>query len=739
MSLVNKFSVLAFLIFLTRAIAADSFEGFTYPYPVYSAAAFGESVFLAAAGGVRQIETSGKEILFTSEDGLETTEIYALAADSNAIYAVSAAGTVARYNAKSSKFQVINRSVLSENRTLVPDLARIQRNVLVLGFVNRLSFFDLKTERFLLSIERIGNDRLELANPKAIEIKKDSLFVSLGQTVYARKMNWDSLAFDNRLADPESWTEYYRSADSVLSMTFQGNTFKPRSAAGTYRFDANGKETSACEGDCPVFFQGKQMNDAVLFREGKSLIRWIVNAGDGSFFVGSRDVLLYRKNEFRSFTAGSYFPLKSVHGALAFPSGGVLAYDNRNWVWSEELWQNNISYNFTPFESMENITQLLKTAAVDSADYVLMGNWGGGFFLFADRGKTLVKWIDPFGTNCIETYLDGYIVPRGVTTAPDGSGFLVSFWGKNNYGFAYIDRFGEVSCALGVGTHPFAGPVTAQMNTETGEWTLYVSSGFSQSIEGNGALDVFTFPSPVRTGGSLEDVKKETYPSVGNAYIIDMDLDRDSVLWVVTQRALGYFEKGMTAVQAPHQIKTYGGASHSSIKADKQNRLWVSSVDQGIYLIEKEKQSPDSLKARNFQSRDGLLSNQVYGLALDSKKGDLWVVQDKGLTRYSRNDLRDASSFMTGDAERPVLVYPNPFKPREHMRVVFDYLSEEADVLIYNRGGSLVRAFRNHEVLGGRAEWDGRDASARLVAPGVYHYFVKKGSKKEKGKLLIIH
>lgn len=740
MILIKRLLALFLAFFPVQLLATGVFEGFSYPFPIYSAAVLEKSVFLATAGGVRELSASGEEKLWTSEDGLEATEFYGVVSNGDALYAVSAMGLISRYSLSARKFQVVNRSFLSGNRMLVPGLVKIKDQVMVLGFTDRLAFIDLKTERSILSLEKIGPSRLEVLNPKAIEIKEDSIFVSLGSIVYTRKMNWDSLAFDFHLADPDSWTEYYRaSGDSVLSMAFQGNVLKMRSVSGTFQFDVNGKETSACEGVCSIYLQGKPIKHQELYHEGKSLVQWVLTASEGSFLVGSRHLWFYSGNSLRSLTSGAYFSLDNVHGATVFPSGGILAYNDVNFTWSSGYWKEKQQYNTTPYVGTENVSHLLKTVVIDSAGYVLAGFWGGGFLLFADQGKTLIKWIDPYGSNCIETYLENYIVPRGVTEAPGGVGFLVSYWGTNAYGFAYIDRSGEVSCANKVGSHSFAGPLRAKENPETGEWNLFVSSGFSQSIDGNGALDVFTFPSPGRTGGSLENISKITYPSSANGYIIDMDFDRDDRLWVVTKRSLAYFEQGMDSVQAPHQIKAYNSTSLSSVRIDIQNRVWVGTSDQGIYLVEKEKKSPDSLKALNYQMREGLLSNQVYGLALDSKNGDLWVVQNKGVTRYSRRDLRDASSFMTDDSERPVLVYPNPFKPREHAYVNFDYVSEDADVFIYNRGGALIRSFRGDALLGGHVEWDGKDASGRLVAPGVYHYFVKKGSKKEKGKLLIVH
>ena len=48
-------------------------------------------------------------------------------------------------------------------------------------------------------------------------------------------------------------------------------------------------------------------------------------------------------------------------------------------------------------------------------------------------------------------------------------------------------------------------------------------------------------------------------------------------------------------------------------------------------------------------------------------------------------------------------------------------------------------SLRGDRVAGGKTEWDGRLDDGSLVAPGVYQYVVRSGSKVRKGKLLIIH
>jgi hypothetical protein len=106
---------------------------------------------------------------------------------------------------------------------------------------------------------------------------------------------------------------------------------------------------------------------------------------------------------------------------------------------------------------------------------------------------------------------------------------------------------------------------------------------------------------------------------------------------------------------------------------------------------------------------------------------------------YQRNDLRDARKNMTDSAKVKVYGYPIPFRPKIHSCFTIDGVSEKSVVSIFNRGGALMKSFSKDEVLGGKAEWNGRDKKGNLVAPGVYYYVVRDGSKVHKGKFIVVH
>ena len=725
---------------------AASWEGFAIPKPFYSATVANGFLFLATDGGIRIISRDGASENFTSEDGLEATKMRGVVSAPAGLYAVSEQGIIASL-ISSSKFKVLNRSFLESGDYLIPDLVRIQGTVMILGFAKKLAFVDLLTGKSIISLTRIGSTLLESTPVSAIEIKGDSLFVAIGNSVYVRKMSWESMAEDRLLADPASWTitKTVSNTDlsaSISAMGFRGDSLVTRFSSGTLQFDSTKKETSACEGVCKIVLQGNTLDKAPLMKGDSSLVKWIFNEDGYSYLVGTDSAWVIDKGKITLVSNWTGYSLEELYALEPISTGGVLGYSNDgDMAWNlASSWGPVVSIPIGPYYGQENITHRSKNTALLPNGQSLMSYWGIGYWLYSQNGSVLDRRIDASVATCMDNYPAKFIASRGVTAAPDNSGFLVSFWSQPKYGIAFIDLTGEVSCANGVGSTHYSGPLRATLSEDGESWVLYSSAGESDGgVEGKGSLDVFTFPPPSKNGGQLLDVQRKTYPSTENGYLIDMDLDSQGRLWGVSYSSFGYWEAGLDSVQMPYKVSGYRRANHSSVKIDVQDRIWIGTIDQGVFMLTPTGKTADTLVAENFKMRNGLLSNLVYDIAIDPVQGAIWFAHGTGASRYLRKDLRNAAQFMTDSASYPVKIYPNPFLPKSMSVVVFDNISEDAILLIYNAGGHLVQSFQGNALLGGRCEWNGKDASGRLVAPGVYHYLIKKGKKKEMGKLLIIH
>lgn len=463
-----------------------------------------------------------------------------------------------------------------------------------------------------------------------------------------------------------------------------------------------------------------------------------ISDADRFFESQKQDVSkIERETLFNNYALDSVYEMTAVSGGgiVAATSNGWMAYsDGYNWLNSVPIWNGMGSYT----GSYDNRMKVL--SALDNG-LLLAHVWGMGFFLFKDNGYTLFKtWTPQDENSCLDEYLDDYTVAIGTTAAPDSSGFLVATSGQKKYGLAYITKDGNISCLSEIGSSPIVGTLAAKVDAETGEWLVYVSSREAFYVSLGGSLDVFRLPPPSKNGGRLLVSEKKNYATPGGKAPLDFVFDKDdNALWMVTVGSLAYMDEDRDTLVQPSSTKGLIGAEYTSMDRDVQGNIWLGTADQGVFRLSKRKKSKDTLAVERWATEQGLLSNKVYDLAIDPIKGMIWFAHDGGVTRYSRKDLRNAEKMMTSEAPAEVKAYPNPFRPKRGQRLIIDNISEDSFVSIYNRGGSLVKSFYDGDILGGRAEWDGTDKTGKHVAPGVYHYVVRKGSKKKTGKIILIH
>lgn len=468
---------------------------------------------------------------------------------------------------------------------------------------------------------------------------------------------------------------------------------------------------------------------------------WVEKKGvkdlDQFFDSQKVDVSKIERDQFvNNYVLGDTYEMTAVPSGgivAATPSGWMAYSDGHNWLNGVPIWNGIGSYT----GSYDNRMKVL--SALDGG-LLLTHVWGMGLFLYKDNGYTLFKtWTPQDENSCLDEYLDDYTVVVGTTVAPDSSGFLVATSGPKAYGLAYITKDGDISCQSEVGSSPVVGTLAARVDSKTGDWIVYVSSREAFYVSLGGSLDVFRLPPPSKNGRLMVSEKKN-YDTPGGKAPLDYAFDKDDgTLWMITVGNIAYMDEDRDTLIQPSSTKGLMGAEYSSMARDVQGNIWLGTADRGVFRLTKRKKSKDTLTVAHWTTENGLLSDKVHDLAIDPVLGMIWFAHDGGVTRYSRKDLRNAEKMMTAEAPAEVKAYPNPFRPKQGQRLVIDNISEDSFVSIYNRGGSLVKSFYDGDVLGGRAEWDGTDGTGKLVAPGVYHYVVRKGSKKKTGKIILIH
>ncbi len=149
-----------------------------------------------------------------------------------------------------------------------------------------------------------------------------------------------------------------------------------------------------------------------------------------------------------------------------------------------------------------------------------------------------------------------------------------------------------------------------------------------------------------------------------------------------------------------------------SIAVDGQNRKWLGTKDNGLYLV-----SQDGTEIiEHYTSEDSRLpSNTINSLCYDGKTGALYVLTNQGLCVFGT----DASEGKEDYEE--VTVFPNPVRPDYDGQVVVQGLMEDSNVRITDSKGNMIE---NGMSNGGTYCWSARRKDGSRVATGVYNIFV---------------
>ncbi len=783
------FKLICIFSFVTSAFAVDEWINFSSPCPVKSAIPHGDGLLMATGGGIRY-RTNTADDIYTTSNGLGDKSVSAVViSDSLGAFAVSDNGIISTMIGR--KWEVVSRSYAGTGARVIPGMVRFggsgSGSVMVIAFEDRLSFMNVKTMTSILTIERIANASLSNSPVRAMDVRGDSLYVAVDSILYVHKMDWRNLGSDVLLNDPNSWKAVKNDGKIIKAIAWKDGKIKTFFTEGTRIWDKDGltqatlDTASDVKSASLVVVRGKTLTDSVLYEKipvyktvkdekildryyYESKVRWVSLLSSGQAVLAGPDKIFhYDGKKLTDISDYKPFPLESVYELQALPTGGVLAAadngrlsyyyfsgDGNNFRWSDPvpIYPPAPAFANGPDARGHN----LKVLSVLPAGGAMYHFWGYGFFLYKGWADTLTNAFslsEPGNSYCMDNYEEDpkrppFTIAVSTTLAPDNMGYLTTSASNKGYSLVYIDIKGEyttMSCANNVGSAPIGGPMLARIDENTGNWIVYVGTRAAPSVDAGGGLDVFTMPPPKRTGGVIDSSKTErkTFYGVSSTPLDMVYESKTDYLWMVTGSSLAYWNADMDSIRSPLSTNGLTSANFTSLDVDARGNLWAGTSSRGAYRLTPRSTSPDTLSVLHFTTRQGLLSDKIQDVAVDSALGMVWFAHENGVTRYSRNDLRATEGNMTENARQDVKVFPNPFRPRLQPHVIFDNVANDAVIGVYNRGGKLVASFSGDEIAGGRVEWDGRMKGGDIVAPGVYQYVVRGSSKTKKGKLLIIH
>jgi signal transduction histidine kinase/ligand-binding sensor domain-containing protein/DNA-binding response OmpR family regulator len=131
------------------------------------------------------------------------------------------------------------------------------------------------------------------------------------------------------------------------------------------------------------------------------------------------------------------------------------------------------------------------------------------------------------------------------------------------------------------------------------------------------------------------------YPKGNFHKIRTMTLDENGNIWIGTTGGLVILDvnnqrssiyKHATYGKVPGDKESLGNNDIQFIYRDNKNRMWLATSGGGFCLAT-GKQVFQSLKFRNFTTKDGLPNDYILSCAED-KEGDLWIATENGLSEF---------------------------------------------------------------------------------------------------------
>jgi hypothetical protein len=434
------------------------------------------------------------------------------------------------------------------------------------------------------------------------------------------------------------------------------------------------------------------------------------------------------------------FPLEKVKTISLISSGNAVAWAPlssdynffsrmQNEQWGDAFWANQNPGSYGDDQK----SYLTKSLAMLPDGSFAVGMWGPGLIAYNSRNSPVGWWHSAnSGNECPTAFNDkindGWTIVQGTAASPDYSGYIFSYVSESKYGLGFVNNNEAICAKSAEASSPAALSIIARQS-EAGDWEIYAA--WKPSLESNeGGIDFYLTPqnrfSPVW--------QKKWASSFGIP--IDFAFDSKGVLWAVSESKIFYLSQKDDEWKEPSSIRGFSSSAISALETDAQNGLWVGTLGDGAYSFSQINNSPDSLIAKQYKIKDGLLNETVYDIAIDTVKGKVYFAHDLGLSVYSTAIVRSASGYMQNSSPKPI-VYPNPFRPGLHSSVTIDFISEKSSVYILDSSGRRVRLFRGGDLRGGAVRWDGKNESGNLVAPGLYHYVAADGKNTAKGKIIV--
>ena len=266
---------------------------------------------------------------------------------------------------------------------------------------------------------------------------------------------------------------------------------------------------------------------------------------------------------------------------------------------------------------------------------------------------------------------------------------------------------------------------------------VWLGSQVRTEIQASGGIDFLELVGGV-PGNEMEiNVSHLTTDSpLASNEILQLEVDTHKNLWILTPagvQSMPLPERWLTSSELKNHASLYMTAKETdyyyywqltdynitSFEIDQRGNIWFLSDNAGVHVLQDNGRWINGGYGYNT-SNSGLLDNEIYSAAFDGEKGQTYLSTPKGISIINTPFAQPKETYAS------MHIYPQPFNPDIHEKVIIQGLMDNSSVRILTVQGTLVRelTYLNNDVQGYEAQWDGRDESGDKVGSGVYILFL---------------
>jgi len=762
LTVVFGWAVVVSVVDARQTVSTGRWKSFTDMRSVRAIARSGDSVWAATNGGVFLYMAAGNKFFkFTNSEGLSSNDVTTATIDRyGRLWVGTAEGFVNRYDPQREQWKEI-RGIAESNRVQKTiRTLNAHNDTLLIGTDFGVVVYRMQQDEFGDTYANFGFFQQQKVN--AIVIDRGTIWVATESGVVSA-----SLASQN-LSSPLVWSRYPTgtgpSFNAVTSLAVFRDTIYAGSEGGVSYF-ANGaflalpqfeskpvvslQPTGQTASDqLFVLWSGSTQSAIEAIRSTSSPAQLVASIpsvqgtalapqpSSTNLWVGTSTQGLAHWNgvQWRSFVPNG--PRSNLFVSLAIDDNGVL------WAGSGISGRGAGFYRYDPSrpeaEQWKNFS---------SQDYPIMAF---DDYYKVSMGLNGSVWVSSWGRGVVEVVGDSirrriaapilagavpqdpsYVVVGGV--APDASGrtwfvnrtaitgfYLVRLSGENT--FEYFSK----------AIVPSEGRLTSLVIDRNG--TKWIANSEPQDKPASGLVYFNENASIVAGTQATNGWGLMTTPILPDNNVLSLALDLDGDVCVGTDAGMLIITdpRNPTRTQPPAYFKPLAVAGQivQAIAVDAVNNKWVGTRE-GISVL-----SPDGVQLLQYYtvaSTGGkLLSNDIRALAIDHRRGILYIGTERGLSSLEIPYVRSARSYTTLEFG------PNPFVIPENRQLTIQNLMANSSIRILSSAGAVVKEFPAQG--GGRAFWDGRNAFGELVPTGIYFVvaYTENGNQLTTGKIAVV-